>query len=299
MRRSSPSRGVHRRAPPPERVEVTLSKCHAQKHIPSPASLVVLAVPCVVVLALSTGWLRSAPVAASAPATATSSSARERYLADCAVCHGPAGKGTSRGVSLIGVGRASVDYQLSTGRMPLGPAVRTDSSGRPLVQDPNRTLPDPSATPKRNHPAYSPSQISELVDYVASLGPGGPDIPRVQPGDRAKGGELFRLQCAACHAWAGVGGALSKREAPDLHPATSVQIAEAVRVGPGQMPKFGQAALTEGQLHDLVSYVRYLDHPQNRGGSPLDYLGPVSEGAVALAAIGLVMLLLRGIGERG
>ncbi len=269
-------------------------------------SLLVLAVPCVAAVVVATGVSRgsaqAAPTArppAASTAPAASNPAKDLYLSDCAVCHGNAGKGTDRGPSLISVGKASIDYQLSTGRMPLAPATRTDSSGRPPVQDPNRVLPDPSATPKRNHPVYSRTTIDQLVEYVSSLGPGGPDIPDVQPGDRAKGGELFRLQCAACHAWAGVGGALSKREAPDLHPATPVQIAEAVRSGPGQMPEFGEAALSKDQLNDVVSYVRYLDHPENRGGSPLDYLGPVAEGAVALVAIGLVMVLLRMMGERG
>ena len=82
----------------------------------------------------------------------------------------------------------------------------------------------------------------------------------------AQGGSVFRLQCAACHAWAGDGGALLHREAPALHEATPTQIAEAVRVGPGAMPAFGTAALTDGQLADLVAYVRYLDHPKDRGG---------------------------------
>lgn len=263
--------------------------------------LIALGVPGVALVLVATGAWRPAPSAGSVPArpTAQAEAARSRYLSDCAVCHGADGKGTSRGVSLLRVGSASVDFQLSSGRMPLAPPVRTDSSGRPLVADPNRNLPNPSAAPSRNHPAYSPSEIRGLVDYVDSLGPGGPDIPQLEPGDRARGGELFRLQCAACHAWAGVGGALSHRDAPPLQPATQVQVAEAVRSGPGQMPAFGTAALTDRQLNDVVSYVHYLDHPDDRGGSPLEYLGPVAEGAVALVAIGLVMLGLRAIGERG
>jgi hypothetical protein len=46
--------------------------------------------------------------------------------------------------------------------------------------------------------------------------------------------------------------------------------------------------------------VRYLDHPDNRGGQPLWYLGPVAEGGVAIL-FGLAALLLasRWIGSRG
>src|SRR4051812_48639914 len=44
---------------------------------------------------------------------------RTVYLRDCAVCHGADARGTVDGPSLQGVGRASVDYWVSTGRMPL------------------------------------------------------------------------------------------------------------------------------------------------------------------------------------
>ena len=42
---------------------------------------------------------------------------------------------------------------------------------------------------------------------------------------------------------------------------------------------------------------RYLDHPDDRGGQPLWHLGPVAEGAVALAVIGVLLLRLRLIGS--
>ncbi len=116
----------------------------------------------------------------------------------------------------------------------------------------------------------------------------------------AAGGQIYRLQCAACHAWSGVGGALYQRAAPPLRSATPVQIAEAMRTGPGQMPVFGAAAVPPGQLDDVVGYVRYLAHPTNRGGQPLWYLGPVAEGAVALVlGLGALLLASRWIGTRG
>jgi ubiquinol-cytochrome c reductase cytochrome c subunit len=66
------------------------------------------------------------------------------------------------------------------------------------------------------------------------------------------------------------------------------------------MPKFGTAAVPAGQLDDVVGYVHYLDHPQNRGGVPLWYLGPVAEGAVAIVlGLGLLLVLIRWIGSRG
>ncbi len=112
--------------------------------------------------------------------------------------------------------------------------------------------------------------VTALVDYTVGLtGGGGPDIPTIMDGNLSEGGALFRLQCAACHAWAGDGGALVERKAPGLHEATTTQFAEAIRLGPGQMPAFGPAALTPDQVASVVAYVRYLDDPRDRGGHPL------------------------------
>lgn len=226
---------------------------------------------------------------------------REIYLSDCAVCHGGDGRGTSRGPDLQGVGRAAIDYEVSTGRMPLGPVGRADDvPGAPLQPLGGKALGDPDAVPHRHKPAYDAPTIAALVDYTASLaGGGGPDIPALTAGDRAEGGALFRFQCAACHAWAGDGGALVNREAPALHSSTAVQIAEAIRVGPGQMPAFGTAALTDDQVASVVAYVRYLDHPVDRGGTALQHLGPFAEGAVALLAVVALLAFTRWIGERG
>ena len=127
------------------------------------------------------------------------------YLADCAICHGADARGTNRGPTLVGVGRASLDYYLTTGRMP--------------ITDPARFLGNPDQELNRRKPFYSPAVIGALEDHIQRLtGPGGPPIPNIDPNaNRAAGGELFRLQCAACHAWAGDGGGLLQREAPDLH----------------------------------------------------------------------------------
>lgn len=226
---------------------------------------------------------------------------RAVYLADCGVCHGADGRGTPRGPTLVGVGRASLDYQISSGRMPLAGVGRADDEpGAPIQPLPNVIESDPGITPRRHDPTYSPELIAALVDYTWRLtGGGGPDIPHLGKGDIAEGGALFRLQCASCHAWAGDGGALVSMQSPALHSATAVQIAEAVRVGPGQMPAFGEAALTDEQLSSVVAYVLYLREPDDRGGEPLWHLGPFAEGAVALVALGGLFIFVRWIGERG
>ncbi len=253
------------------------------------------------ITATSVAFWATAGVSAGQTDNTAPRDVRQTFLADCAVCHGSGGEGTGRGSSLIGVGRASLDYQLSTGRMPLAVVGRSnDQPGAPLQPLPNTASGD-DVVPRRHDPAYPPETIAALVDYVAgTIGHGGgPDIPRVGEGELAEGGALFRQQCAACHAWAGDGGALLRIEAPALHSATVTQIAEAIRVGPGQMPVFGTAALTDAQMASVVAYVRYLDNPRDRGGQPLWHLGPFAEGALALIALAGLLLFTRWIGERG
>jgi ubiquinol-cytochrome c reductase cytochrome c subunit len=201
------------------------------------------------------------------------------------------------------LGRASYDYWISTGRMPLVGATGRDAASPLQRPKPADDLGNPGAIPKRRPPAYTPAQAAALVDYIAQLtGDAGPGVPTVVA-DRSRlqtGGEIFRLQCAACHAWAGDGGALLHREAPSLHRATPTQIAEAIRIGPGAMPSFGNAAVTPDELAGLVAYVRYLNHPDDRGGSALWHLGPAAEGGVALiVGLGLLLMATRWIGERG
>jgi ubiquinol-cytochrome c reductase cytochrome c subunit len=201
------------------------------------------------------------------------------YLRDCAVCHGADGHGTTLGPTLAGWGVAAVDYAVSTGRMPLASA---------------------GETPTRRTPMYDRATIDALIAYVGNLVPGGPPIPHVDPaaGDLAAGGQLFRAQCAACHQWAGQGGALLHREAPPLAPATPTQAAEAIRTGPGSMPIFADSALDAHQLDSVVRYVESLRHPDDRGGWALWHIGPVAEGGVGLAAIAVLMFVLRYVGTR-
>jgi ubiquinol-cytochrome c reductase cytochrome c subunit len=226
---------------------------------------------------------------------------RTIYLRDCATCHAADATGTVHGPSLLGVGRAAVDYWVSTGRMPLVVVSRPPKS--PAQQPPpGQVLPDTFANDRRKPPLYEPAVITALVDYVAGLTGPGPDIPTVDgtSGNLGVGLGLFQEQCAACHAWGGDGGALLHVAAPSLHRATPTQIAEAIRIGPLNMPAFGQAAISDQDLQSVVSYVTYLDHPKNRGGNPLWNLGPVSEGGVAwLLGMVALLLIVRWIGERG
>ena len=112
-------------------------------------------------------------------------------------------------------------------------------------------LAEPDQEAKRGEPAFSDAEIRELVAYVSSLG-AGPEIPQVSLADvdLARGGELYRLNCASCHNWDGKGGALVNRgNAPPLHPVPNHQLAEAIRIGPGAMPQFSAEQLDEEELN--------------------------------------------------
>lgn len=195
---------------------------------------------------------------------------RELYLQSCASCHGADGSGTALGPTLVGVGAAAADFQLTTGRMPFaGP---------------------PGSQTVRKPPRFDPPQIDALVAYVASLGPG-PPIPTVTTGDRlvSHGFGLFIDNCAPCHGANGRGGAVGGGAlAPALDAATPQQVAEAMVTGPGQMPIF---SFPISDQDAVASYVAYLQQAPNPGGFSIGGIGPVPEGFVAWA-LGMASLIV-------
>lgn len=201
------------------------------------------------------------------------------YQSNCASCHGNRGEGTFRGPTLVGVGAASADYWLRSGRMPL-------------------RAPDQEA--KRGEPAFDDAEIRELVAYVSLLGEG-PAIPAVDTSgaDLANGGTLYRANCASCHNWDGKGGALVNRNnAPPLHPVPNVQVAEAIRIGPGAMPGFTAEQLPDEDLDDVIAYVNYLRSPRDAGGYGLAHRGPSTESVAAFLGLGALVLVTAWLGER-
>lgn len=228
-------------------------------------------------LAAPAAWATGAPLAA--PMTGEASPGQELYGEHCSSCHGLLGQGTDQGPPLVGAGAAAVDFMLSTGRMPLA---------------------DPHQPMLRESPRFTRREIDALLAYIASLGSGGPSIPSVDltQGNLVQGRQLFMENCAACHGADGQGAAVNLGEvAPSLHVATPTQIAEAIRTGPGPMPRFGEKVVDQGDLDSLVRYVYALRSIHDPGGAGLGHEGPVIEGFVAwLAGLGLMILLTRMIG---
>jgi len=91
--------------------------------------------------------------------TAAIEEGKEIYLRGCSSCHGLNAEGGAIAPSLIGVGAASVDFQVATGRMPMA---------------------DMSQQAMRKTPVYNDEEVAALAAYVASLAPG-PEILGVKP----------------------------------------------------------------------------------------------------------------------
>ncbi|MFC5338192.1 c-type cytochrome [Leucobacter denitrificans] len=198
------------------------------------------------------------------------------FAANCATCHGMNAEGTENdGPTLIGVGAASVHFQVGTGRMPLA-----------------FTGPQGMVKPVQ----FTEEQTLQMAAYVASLAPG-PGLPETQylqgEGDVARGGELFRINCAMCHNVAGAGGALTQGKwAPSLSGVEATHIYNAMVTGPQNMPVFSDANITPEQKSDIITYLKYIDEKPSIGGFSLGSLGPVAEGLfIWVIGLGAVVAL--------
>ena len=199
---------------------------------------------------------------------------RQLFLVGCASCHGMNGqgivteRGTQYGPPLAGVGAASVDFQVGTGRMPMA---------------------RPGAQAEKKKVIYSEEEIAALGAYVQSLAPGPPvppeasyDTTDIDNEAVVRGGQFFRTNCTACHNFAGAGGALPDgKYAPSLDNVSNKHIYEALITGPQQMPVFSDEVLKPEEKRDIIAYINAVRGQPKYGGNDLGSLGPVAEGLVA------------------
>lgn len=222
---------------------------------------------------------------------------KDLFIANCASCHGNNAEGTKSGPTLIGAGAAAVDFQVGTGRMPLA---------GPNVQAP------------RNKVKFTSEQITAMSTYIASLG-SGPSIPDkkyttpITPSDQveagqeltnneriARGGEIYRVNCAMCHNFAGAGGALTRgKYAPTLDGVEPRHMYEAMITGPQSMPVFNDMNISPEDKQQVISYLITIQQSAQPGGLTLGNLGPVSEGFFAWTfALGILIALAVWLGRK-
>jgi len=208
---------------------------------------------------------------------ATVRAGKQLFDNTCITCHGANLEGVKgRGPSLVGIGEAAIYFQTSTGRMPA------------VVQ---------GAQAEKKPPVLTPEEIDQLIAYTNDAGGAGVNMPAAQGeelrgGNPARGGELFRLNCASCHNFTGRGGALSSgKSAPALDGVDEATIYAAMLTGPQNMPRFSERQLSPTEKKDIITYVKSVtDGNNNPGGNPIGGLGPQSEGFIAFL-IGMVALV--------
>lgn len=226
---------------------------------------------------ITTGSASAAPQAT--PNSAQIAEGRNLFVEECATCHGLYAEGTntpgSAAPSLIGVGAAAVNFQVSTGRMPAASL---------------------SAENERKPPRLNAAETAAIAAYIQSLG-GGPTVPSAAQVSTANanlglGQQLFVADCAACHNFVGAGGALTNgKDAPPLTESTPTQIYEAMLTGPEAMPVFNDLTVTPQEKRDIIAYVTQVRAQPNPGGFSLGRVGPVTEGLVAFLGLLLFMVL--------
>jgi len=215
---------------------------------------------------------------ADAPATANAGhdDGKQLYLQACASCHGVDLRGGTQAPTLIGVGAAGADFWVTTGRMP---------AAVPWVEVGHRGP----------QPYLTPAEQTSIVRYVAAAS-SGPPIPLVvTDGDADHGRRLFQENCMHCHGVDASGASIGRSTwAPSLDRATVTQVAEAIRIGPGQMPQFGSKQLDQSDLDDIATYLtqrrgagRFVGLPLGTGGAvPEGLYGWLAAGALSLFAFG-------------
>jgi ubiquinol-cytochrome c reductase cytochrome c subunit len=218
------------------------------------------------------------------PLSAAAQEGKALFDNSCISCHGRNAEGVEgRGPTLIGVGSASVEFQVGTGRMPM---TRQEAQA------------------ERKKPQFNQDQVKQLGQYIQEIG-GGPQLPtgsltedlKQNPEALARGGELFRINCTSCHSFGGAGGALSSgKYAPSLHRATEQEIYAAMLTGPQNMPVFGDNEITPDQKREIITYVtKQLQEDKDPGGLfNLGRYGPVTEG-LAIFLVGITLLVFAAL----
>jgi len=192
------------------------------------------------------------------------------YQQSCAQCHGAQGGGSQIAPSLLEIPSTYIDLVLRTNRMP-----------------PGDLSPDTGGDTKGDLDLSRQDRLAVVVFTEDVFGLEG-EIPEVPEGDATRGLLVWGTHCAACHGAAGQGGVAGGGAfTPRVAGLDPVTIAEAVRVGPFEMPRFSQSVLGAEDIGHVAAFLEYVEEEP---GSPV---GLTETNPVYLAGLaGLLSLVV-------
>lgn len=213
------------------------------------------------------------------------------YAAQCSQCHGAAAGGGQvpeyggEAPSLLPdenprITVAYLDLVMATGRMPPAGSPWDNRERAIEVQEPERAA---------------------LIAFMAEEFDVPGEIPQadVEAGNPADGQAVWTANCAHCHGSTGAGGVAGAGAwTPDVAGKDPQVIAEAIRVGPFNMPGFEEAQLSDQEVDDVVAF---MDETATEEGTPvfnLVELNPVYASAFVFLFAAAAMLSLIWIGGR-
>jgi ubiquinol-cytochrome c reductase cytochrome c subunit len=240
-----------------------------------------------VLAVLAAGWLlvHEPPTSAAAGLTQPSEVHGDQvYAATCAACHGVRGEGrvgeatgVEAGPPIRGLEVAYHDQLLRTGRMP--------------IREPQAGITRDQLTA-----AEREAVIGWMTEAFGLVG----QIPEVGEGDRGRGHELYAISCSACHGATGQGGIGAEgTRILGVAGLDRVAVAEAIRVGPFDMPRFDEAVLDDDDLAAVATFVS-----EDLSNPPRTPLGLAEmhrvtfwalAGALAVALVAAVVLVARPV----
>jgi ubiquinol-cytochrome c reductase cytochrome c subunit len=211
------------------------------------------------------------------------------YALHCAECHGSDGSGgpmpllEGEAPALLAelnpdATTALVDLVMATGRMP--PAGSPyDNRERAIILD--------------------PAEQAAIVAFMREVFELPGEIPGVGEGDPAQGQVVWNSNCAHCHGATAQGGVAGAGAwTPAVTGRSPQVIAEAIRVGPFQMPEFSEEQISDEQVDDVVAFLHEVSEEEGTPIFGLVELNPVfASGFVALLAL-VLLLSLVWIGAR-
>jgi ubiquinol-cytochrome c reductase cytochrome c subunit len=207
------------------------------------------------------------------------------YSVNCAGCHGGDGRGgeTVGGLPappLAGVDRVTVAYMrmvMDTGRMP------------------------PAGDPRDNRirrVALTVQERDDILRWTTETFDLDGDVEEPPHGDVADGLRVYAANCASCHGASGAGGVAGGGAwTPRVNDVSAQTIADAVRTGPFQMPRFDAEQITEEELGSIAAF---LEEVQEEGGTLLfpGELNPVFASGFGAGLAAVIVLALMAVAGR-